>query len=61
MRRGGPQTVSNEKSRAGAWRFASYRADGTTLVATSSAEQCAACHLRAGAEKDYVFRTRTWE
>jgi hypothetical protein len=47
-------------SRAGEWEFASYRADGTLLIAPANAVQCAACHLKAGAEKDYVFRQRSW-
>lgn len=60
MRRGGHRNGPNDKSRAGEWEFASYRADGTTLISASSAEQCAACHLKAGAEKDFVFRLRPW-
>lgn len=48
-------------SRAGEWEFASYRADGTTLIAPGSAAHCATCHLKAGAEKDFVFRLRSWE
>ena len=47
-------------SRAGEWEFASYRADGSLLIAPANAVQCAACHLKAGAEKDYVFRLRSW-
>jgi len=61
MRRGGHASGTNDKSRAGAWEFASYRADGTTLITASGAEQCAGCHLKAGAEKDFVFRIRSWE
>jgi ketosteroid isomerase-like protein len=47
-------------SRAGEWEFASYAADGSTLVAPTNAAHCAACHLKAGAEKDFVFRLRSW-
>jgi ketosteroid isomerase-like protein len=47
-------------SRAGEWEFASYAADGSTLVAPSNAAHCAACHLKAGADKDFVFRLRSW-
>jgi ketosteroid isomerase-like protein len=61
MRRGGGFGEVYGASRAGEWEFASYRADGTTLIAPANAEQCAACHLKAGAEKDFVFRLRAWE
>ena len=61
MRRGGGFGEAHGASRAGEWEFASYRADGTILIAPASAEQCAACHLKAGAEKDFVFRLRSWE
>jgi len=47
-------------SRAGEWEFASYRPDGSTLIPPDKAEHCAACHLNAGAGKDFVFRTRSW-
>jgi len=47
-------------SRAGEWEFASYRADGGTLVPSSQGAHCAACHLKAGASKDFVFRKRSW-
>jgi len=47
-------------SRAGEWEFASYRADGGTLIPSSQGAHCAACHLKAGAEKDFVFRKRSW-
>lgn len=46
--------------RAGEWEFSSYRADGTTLVAPASGAHCAGCHRNAGADKDFVFRTRSW-
>ena len=61
MRRGGPDAGGGDHSRAGAWQFASYRADGTILVAPSGAGQCVACHLKAGADQDFVFRIRAWE
>jgi ketosteroid isomerase-like protein len=61
MRRGGGSGGANVASRAGEWEFSSYRPDGTTLIAPANAEHCAACHLKAGAEKDFVFRRRSWE
>jgi uncharacterized protein (TIGR02246 family) len=46
------------ESRAGEWEFASYRPDGSTLVAPADAAACAACHLKAGAGRDFVYRVR---
>lgn len=61
MRRGSGFGEAYGASRAGEWEFASYRADGTTLVAPANAVHCAACHVKAGADKDFVFRLRSWE
>ena len=44
------------ESRAGEWEFASYRPDGSTLIAPENAASCAACHRNAGPERDFVFR-----
>jgi uncharacterized protein (TIGR02246 family) len=45
------------ESRAGEWEFASYRPDGSILIAPENAGACAACHLKqAGPERDFVFR-----
>jgi hypothetical protein len=46
------------ESRAGEWEFASYRPDGSPLLAPADAVACAACHLKAGAERDFVYRIR---
>jgi len=61
MRRGAGFGAAYGASRAGEWEFASYRLDGGTLVAPDNAAHCAACHLKAGADKDFVFRLRSWE
>jgi hypothetical protein len=61
MRRGAGYGESYGASRAGQWEFASYRADGSTLIAPAAAGHCAACHLKAGPQKDFVFRQRSWE
>jgi uncharacterized protein (TIGR02246 family) len=45
-------------SRAGEWEFASYRPDGSTLVAPADAAACAACHRKAGAARDFVHMIR---
>jgi cytochrome P460 len=61
MRRGAGFGEAYGEDRAGEWEFASYRPDGTTLRAAGETAHCAACHRNAGADKDFVFRTRPWE
>ena len=60
MRRGAGFGATYGASRAGEWEFASYGPDGGTLIAPDKAQHCAACHLKAGAAKDFVYRTRSW-
>jgi ketosteroid isomerase-like protein len=60
MRRGPGFGAAYEEERAGEWEFASYRSDGSVRVASDNAAHCAACHRNAGADKDFVFRTRPW-
>jgi len=60
MRRGAGFGASYGESRAGEWEFASYRRDGSTLIAPEKAGHCAACHVKAGAAKDFVYRLRSW-
>lgn len=48
------------EDRAGEWQFASYRVNGGTLIAPADGAHCAGCHRNAGAERDFVFRTRPW-
>jgi hypothetical protein len=60
MRRGPGFGESYGASRAGEWEFASYRPDGSTLVSPEQGSRCAGCHLQAGADKDFVFRKRSW-
>jgi ketosteroid isomerase-like protein len=60
MRRGAGFGAAYGDNRAGDWEFASYRADGSVLIAPDKGDRCAACHRKAGAEKDYVFRSRSW-
>ena len=61
MKRGGGFGEAYGASRAGEWEFASYRADGSPLIAPADAVSCAACHQKAGADKDFVFRLRSWD
>lgn len=44
--------------KTGNWEFVSYRPDGSHFVAPGQSSQCAACHVAAGAERDFVFRGR---
>lgn len=60
MRRGAGYGAMYGASRAGEWEFASYGPDGSTLIAPDKAQHCAACHLKAGAAKDFVYRARSW-
>ena len=60
MRRGSGFGTAYGVERAGEWEFASYRPDGSVRVASDNAAHCAACHRNAGADKDFVFRTRPW-
>jgi ketosteroid isomerase-like protein len=60
MRRGPGFGAAYGAERAGEWEFASYHSDGSVRVSFDKAVQCAACHRNAGADKDFVFRTRPW-
>jgi uncharacterized protein (TIGR02246 family) len=58
MRRERGYGESYGENRAGEWEFASYRPDGSTLVSPENAGSCAACHRKAGAERDFVYKIR---
>ena len=58
MRRGAGFGEAYGESRAGEWEFASYAPDGRTLQSPDKTAHCAGCHRNAGADKDFVFRTR---
>jgi hypothetical protein len=60
MRRGVGFGAPYGAERAGDWEFASYRADGSTLIAPDNAAHCASCHRKAGADRDFVYRKRSW-
>lgn len=42
-------------NRTGEWEYASYSADGKLITSAADAAACAACHLKAGAAKDFVY------
>jgi hypothetical protein len=41
--------------RNGEWAYASYSPDGKLVTGAVEALECAQCHLKAGAAKDFVF------
>src|SRR5512138_2162713 len=43
-------------NRTGEWEYAGYRLDGSYTTRPEQSAQCAACHRKAGAESDFVFR-----
>ena len=58
MRRGRGFGEDYGDKRAGDWEFSSFRRDGSALITPANGADCAACHRNAGADKDFVFRTR---
>lgn len=42
-------------NRSGEWEYVEYRPDGSYLTAPSASAKCAACHAKAGAERDFVY------
>jgi hypothetical protein len=43
------------KNRTGEWEYVSYRTDGSFFTSPAKSASCAACHLKAGSERDFVF------
>ena len=58
MRKGRGFGAPYGDQRAGDWEFSSFRRDGSAFMAPASGAACAACHRNAGADKDFVFRSR---
>jgi hypothetical protein len=46
------------KNRTGEWEFAEYQADGSYITPPRKSFACAECRLKAGPERDYVYRGR---
>jgi hypothetical protein len=46
------------KNRTGEWEYVEYRADGTYITPPQKSFACAECHVKAGRERDFVFRGR---
>ncbi len=58
MRRAKDFGVAYAGKRSGEWEFVEYRADGTYLTPPEKSAGCAECHIKAGAEKDFVYNGR---
>lgn len=47
--------------RSGEWEFVEYKPDGTFITPPAKSASCAECHIKAGPEKDFVYRGRLAE
>lgn len=56
MRRGEGFGEAYAHNRAGQWEFAEYKADGSYLTPPEKSAACAECHIKAGKERDFVYR-----
>ena len=45
-------------NRSGEWEYVEYRADGSFITPPQKSAACSECHVKAGKEKDYVFKAR---
>jgi hypothetical protein len=46
------------KHRSGEWEYVEYRADGSYITPPRKSFACAECHVKAGADRDFVYRGR---
>ena len=58
MRRGKDFGEAYGKNRSGDWDYAEYKADGSYITPPAKSAACAQCHIKAGAEKDFVYQAR---
>jgi hypothetical protein len=58
MRRGKEFGAAYATKRSGEWEFVEYRADGSYITPPQKSATCAECHIKAGAEKDFVYKGR---
>jgi hypothetical protein len=47
-----------EANRSGEWEYVEYRPDGSYLTPPAKSAACSACHVKAGAGKDFVYQAR---
>lgn len=45
-------------NRSGEWEYVEYHADGSFITPPQKSAGCSECHVKAGKEKDYVFKAR---
>jgi hypothetical protein len=58
MRRGKDFGAAYASKRSGEWEFVEYRADGSYITPPQKSASCAECHIKAGAENDFVYKAR---
>jgi len=58
MRRGKGFGAAYAANRTGEWEYVEYKPDGSYITAPQNSAACATCHVKAGAERDWVFRGR---
>ena len=46
------------KNRTAEWEYVEYAADGSYITPAAKSAACAACHVKAGADRDFVYRGR---
>jgi hypothetical protein len=46
------------KNRTGEWEYVEFREDGSYITPPNKSAACAECHVKAGRERDYVYRGR---
>lgn len=46
------------ENRTAEWEYVEYRADGSHLTPPQKSAACAECHVKAGAQRDFVYRGR---
>ena len=46
------------KNRTGEWEYVEYRADRTYITPPQKSFACAECHVKAGSDRDFVYRGR---
>lgn len=45
-------------NRTGEWEYVEYTPDGGYITSPQNSASCAACHVKAGVERDWVYRGR---
>ena len=46
------------KNRTGDWEYVEYRSDGSYITTSRKSFVCAECHVKAGSDRDFVYRGR---